>query len=174
MVAQFLWRMKILTILASIALLVIPAQAQLSAVRLEVRPVAKTETSGKTHDTKNQSRALTITLQNMSKVQMDDLVVKYWFFARDEKSKDIHILKAGERKSTLAPSGKEEVETEKVESTYTDKHTEVSNAKGKGKPTVKKVEASGDKIAGHAVQVLQGGKIIAENYSEPSFKDKAH
>lgn len=166
--------MKTLIILAGIALFVIPAHAQLGSVRLEVRPVAKTETSGKTHDTKSQSRLLAITLQNMSKVQMDDLVVKYWFFARNEKTNDIHVLKTGERKSSLAPSGKEELESEKVESTYTEKHSEVSNGKGKGKPTIKKVEASGDKIAGHAVHVLQAGKIIAETYSEPSFKDKAH
>ncbi len=171
--------MKTIIFLASLILLVIPAQAQLSAVRLDVRQNSKTDSSGKTNDTKKQSRSLTISLQNTSKEQMDGLVVKYWFFGRNMKTKDTQLLKKGERKSSLAPGAKDEVESEDVTSTYTEKHVEVSAAKG-GKggtnrmPTAKKVEASGEKLAGYAVQVVQGGKVVAEYYSEPSLKDKSH
>ena len=171
--------MKILTILASHVLLAIPTHAQFSPVRLDVRQSTKTDSKGKTHDTKSQTRSLTITLQNTSKEPQNDLVVKYWFIGRDLKSKDLAVIKSGERKSSIPPSGKDMVESEDVSSTYTEAHSQVSAGKhgsgGKsGNPKVKKVEASGDKIAGYAVQVLKDGKIVAEAYSEPSYKSIAH
>ncbi len=174
--------MKILIFLASLAFLAFPAQAQLSALRLDVRQHSKTDSTGKTNDTKKQSRSLTIALQNTSKEPMDGLVVKYWFFVREMKSKDIKILKKGERKSSIAPGAKDEVESENATSTYTEKHVEVTAARGargarggsNQMPTIKKIEASGGKLAGYAVRVVQGTKIVAEYYSEPSLKAKAH
>ncbi len=170
--------MKILIFLAFLSFLAFPAQAQLGAVRLDVRQHSKTDSSGKTNDTKKQSRSLTIALQNTSKEAMDGLVVKYWFFARNMKSKDIKVVMKGERKSSIAPASKDEVESESATSIYTEKHVEVSAARsgrgGANRTTIKKIEASGDKLAGYAVQLVQGTKIIAEYYSEPSLKAKSH
>ncbi len=123
---------------------------------------------------KTQHRSLTIKLSNTSGDAISSLVVKYFFLGHDMKDHNITVLKQGERKSSLAARGKETVESEEVTSAYTDAHTEVAKGKGrgKGKATAKKVGASGKKITGYAVQVLNGAKVEAEFYSEASYKAK--
>ena len=123
---------------------------------------------------KTQHRSLTIKLSNVSEDALSSLVVKYFFLGHDMKDHNITVLKQGERKSSLAAHGRETVESEEVTSAYTDAHTEAAKGKGKGKgkATARKVEASGKKITGYAVQVLNGAKVEAEFYSEPSYKAK--
>ena len=127
---------------------------------------------------KTQHRSLTIKLSNRSDVAIGSLVVKYFFLGHDMKDHNITVLRQGERKSSLAARGKETVESEEVTSAYTDAHTEAAKGKGKGtatgkgRATTKKVQASGKKITGYAVLVLNGAKVEAEYYSEPSYKEK--
>ena len=121
---------------------------------------------------KTQHRSLTIKLSNVSEDALSSLVVKYFFLGHDMKDHNITVLRQGERKSSLAARGKETVESEEVTSAYTDAHTEVAKGRGKGRATARKVQASGKKITGYAVQVLNGAKVEAEFYSEPSYKAK--
>ena len=170
--------MKVLLFLMS---LVFPVAAQVSPIRLDVKQVVKNESSGKTNDNKKQVRSLTIDLQNNSQESFENLVVKYWFFARDMKSNDTSILTKGERKSMLQARGRDSVESETASSSYVTEHSEVSRNSGKGKNggnnkgnsiKVTKVQASGKKITGYAVKVMDGDKVMAEYYSEPSLKAK--
>ena len=122
-----------------------------------------------------QHRSLTIKLSNNSAEPFDRLMVKYFFLGHDMKDHNVTVLKQGERKSSIPPRGSDTVESEDATSTYTEAHTEVTKARGKGgksKPGSKKIPASGKKFTGYAVQILNGSKIEAEYYSEPSYKAK--
>lgn len=125
---------------------------------------------------KTQRRSLAIKLSNHSSELVDGLVVKYFFLGHDMKDHKIKVLKAGERKSSLAPRGSDTVESEDIANDYTEAHGEVSKGKGKGKggkSGVKKIPASGQKITGYAVRVMHGTTVEAESYSEPSYKQIA-
>ena len=163
--------------IALLAVLSFHAFAAISPIRMEVEqhtatkaPTAKPGHPALSHLA--QHRSLTIKLSNNSTDAFDHLVVKYFFLGHDMKDHNIKVLKRGERKSSLVPRGNETVESEEITSTFTEAHAEVGKGKGRGKPKSKKIPASGQKITGYAVQVLNGAKIEAEYYGEPSFKDK--
>jgi len=168
--------MKILAVLLSIiSAITLSLHAQVSPIRMTIDQVSKAEPKPKTDpkakpsSEKTQTRTLNIRLDNNSAESFDGLQVQYWFFGRDMKSRDVTVIKTGERKSTLAPRGKEVVESESVTSSYVEEHYE---KKGRGKPT--KVPASGAKIMGYGVKVTKDGKVLAEYYSEPSYKERAN
>ena len=128
-----------------------------------------------TQAAKTQVRSLTIKLFNNSSETFDHLVVRYWFLGHDMKDHKITVLSQGERKSALTARGSDTVESESATSAYTEAHSEVKKGKGSkgskgGKGGTTKVPASGKKIIGFAVQVLNGTQIVAEEYSEPSYK----
>jgi len=152
--------------------------AQISPIRITVEQVVgKSDSNAKTGQ-KAQSRSLKITLNNNSAESFDGLQVKYWFFGRDMKSHDTKEITAGERKSSLAPRGKEVIESETASGTYVEQHAQAQRGGGRaGQPGrggraggVTKVQASGDKITGYAVRVMKDDKVLAEYYSEPSYK----
>ncbi len=170
-------------VLAFTAIFSAPLHAAIGPVRMEIEQHSATKQPKATPGhppvgQKTQHRSLTIKLSNVSADALGSLVVKYFFLGHDMKDHHIIVLKQGERKSSLAAHGRETVESEEATSAYTDAYTEVakgkgkSKGKGKGKATAKKVEASGKKITGYAVQVLNGAKVEAEYYSEPSYKEK--
>ncbi len=134
--------------------------AQVSPIRIAVEQVSKTETKDKTGRDKTQIRSLKISLNNNSAETFESLMVKYWFLGRDVKDPATKVVAEGERKSALTPRGKDLVESESVSKRYVEAHSD------KGK----KVPASGEKISGYAVRVLKDGKVLAEYYSEPSYK----
>jgi hypothetical protein len=152
----------------------LPLCADVSPIHMDVEQKSKTEMKPKTIWDKTQVRSLTIALTNNSNESFDGLVVKYWFFGRDAKGQDVKVMTHGERKSSLGPRGKDVVESETVSSSYVEAHTEVSRGKSRGRSqgTSKRVPASGNKIMGYAVQVLQGDRVLAETYSEPSYKQR--
>jgi hypothetical protein len=164
--------------LALLALLIAPLGAAISPIRMDIEQHSATKQpqskGGKpSNGPKTQTRSLTIKLANNSADSFDRLLVKYWFLGHDMKGHDITVLQQGDRKSSLEPRAREIVDSEVVTSVYTDAHVEVSKGKskgGKGRSSAKKVPASGKKITGYAVQVLNGGKVEAEYYSEPSYK----
>jgi hypothetical protein len=168
-------RMKTLSLLLSLfAATALSLHAQISPIRMTVEQVSKSEVKGKTGAEKTQVRSLNINLVNNSNESFDGLEVKYWFFGRDMKSREVKVINAGERKSSLTPRAKELVESESVSSSYVEEHYEVAKGKGGkgGKPT--KVPASGAKIMGYAVRVMKDGKVLAEYYSEPSYKERVN
>ena len=178
--------------LALLALLIAPLHAAVSPIHMDVeqhsatkQPQAKAGKAGKpaakagkpAEAGNTQHRSLTIKLSNNSTESFDHLVVKYFFLGHDMKEHSAKVLKQGERKSALSPRGSDTVESEEVTSVYTEEHAEVAKGKGgsgKSKPSAKKVAASGQKIVGYAVQVLNGSKIEAEFYSDASFKEKVN
>lgn len=151
------------------------ALAEVSPLRMEIEqssktaPKSKAPTKGPPASEKVQTRSLTVKLSNNSTESFDSLVVKYWFFGHSMTERESAPMKdgMGERKAALGPRGRETVDIPPFSSTYAEAHTE-----GGGRGAAKKVPASGDKITGYAVQVLNGDKILAETYSEPSFKSK--
>ena len=152
-------------ILTLVSALTLSLRAEVSPIRMSVEQISKTEVKDKknTHD-KTQVRSLKIQLDNGSPQTFDGLVVKYWFLGHAVADRTIKPIAEGERKSSLAPRGKDVVESEVVSKHFVEEHMEK-----KGKASAK-VPASGEKIVGYAVRVLQGDKILAEYYSEVGYK----
>ena len=155
------------------------ATAQVSPIRAAVEQISKSESKDKTGHSKTQVRSLKIRLDNNSNESFDGLEVKYWFFGRGMKESQVKVLKSGERKATIGPRGKEIVDSEEVSSSYVEEHYETQRGGGGNRGggnnrggRAKKVEASGEKISGYAVKIMKDGKVMAETYSEMSFKDK--
>jgi hypothetical protein len=171
----------------------IPAQAAVSPIHMDVEQVSKTATAkpptspkgGKPAAKtavdpmaeKTQHRELKIKLLNNSNESFSNLVVKYWFFGRDMKAKShqADVLKSGERKASLGPRASETVESEQVMSKYVEEHNKPA-AGGKGGKggggKAAKIPASGQKIMGFAVKVYNGDKILAQYYSEDAYKQR--
>lgn len=151
--------------------------AQTSPIRMDVQQRQKTDSKGKSRESKTQVRSLEVSLQNLSRVDCDNLVVKYWFFAKGIKDGDTEVFKNGERKTSVAAGKKEVVESEEVRSSYTEDHVQIEKSKG-GKggknstPKAKKVEGSGDRIVGYGVRVMDGEKVLAEVFSPQGLKEK--
>ena len=159
--------------LAVLCCFALPLRAEVSPVNMSVELINKMtpKGAGKTldlHD-KTQSRSLKITVNNNSPTAFDGLVVKYWFIGHDEGSRENKVITAGERKSTLAPRGKDVIESEQATAHFVEAH--YAAAKGGKGGAAAKIPASGEKITGHAVRVVQGDKVLAEYYSEPSLKE---
>ncbi len=155
--------------------------AQISPVRLDVLQKQKTDSKGAGNASKTQIRSLEISLQNLSRQDCPNLQIHYWFFAKGIKDGDIEVFKKGERKASLAAGQKEVIESEQVNSSYTEDHFQVEKSKGKGNggnsrsnssPKVKKVEGSGDRIVGYGVRVMDGGKVLTEFFSPQGLKEK--
>ena len=139
-------------------------RAEVSPIHLTVELISKTETKDKTGHDKTQIRSLKIQLDNNSTQAFDGLAVKYWFLGHAMTEHAAKPIAEGERKSAITPRGKDIVESEVVSKHFVEAHVEK-----KGKATVK-VAASGEKIIGYAVRVMKDGKVLAEYYSDPSYK----
>jgi hypothetical protein len=162
---------KHLVVLSAIFMSPLLLRAEVSPVRMSVeQSTVKSieDPSDKTHHTRTQTRALRIQLDNNSSDSFDGLVVKYWFFGRTPNDSQVKVLSIGERKSSLAPRGRDVVESETISKRSVDEHMEPPKGGKTGKPT--KVPASGEKIIGYAVRLMKGDKVLSEAYSEPSFK----
>ena len=148
----------------TIALLAVPAivRAETSAVRVRTEQVNKTDEKA---FAKSQSRSLKVYVSNASK-EMMDLKVKYFFFGRDVKTHEFVTVDQGEKPIQVKPLATEMVETSTAKTNFVENHLE-----GKG-ASAKKVEASGSKFVGHAVQVLQADKVVAESCEPASMKEQ--
>jgi hypothetical protein len=170
------------TFIATVALLVtaLSSFAQISPVRMDVIQKQKTDSKGKSNESKKQIRSLEITIQNVTRNNLDSVDVKYWFFTKGMKDNDVDVFKSGEKKTSIAAGKKEIIESEEVSSSYTSDHYQVNKGKGnnnrggnnKGGRSVKKVEGSGDKLVGYGVRVSSEGKVIAEFFSPQGMKEK--
>jgi hypothetical protein len=169
-----------------VALLAHSLHAAVSPIHMDIELSSKTKgathklgQADPSHGSKTQVRSLKITLSNNSSESFDNLIVKYWFLGHDMKNRDIKVLEQGQRKSSIGPRGRDVVESEVVSSSYTEQHSEVSRSKGSSRgrsrrgagTKVTKVPASGKKLVGCAVRVLNGREVVAEYYSEDSYRD---
>lgn len=153
--------------------------AQISPIRMDVLQKQKTESKGAGKASKTQIRSLEISLQNLSRQEHPNLQVHYWFFAKGIKDGDIDVFKKGERKASLAAGEKQVIESEQVNSSYTEDHFAMEKGKGKGgggksgsSSRAKKVEGSGDRIVGYGVRVMDGDKVLTEFFSPQGLKEK--
>ena len=152
-----------LFLLALVSAATLSARAEVSPISMAIEPSTKTEMKDKkkVHD-KTQVRSLKITLNNNSAQPFDGLAVKYWFFGHAAGDHTIKVLTEGERKSSVTPRGKDVVESEVVSKSFTEEYYDAK--------TKKKAPASGEKISGYAVRVMKDGKVLAEAYSELTYK----
>lgn len=154
------------------ALLPVAAPGQVAPVSMRVEQVSGMDSTKDKHD---QRRSLKVHLTNGSAADVTDLKIKYYWFARDVKDREVALLKDGETKADVKARKTELVETGSVTSSYTD-DSFASNKGGKGggnsggNRSGKKVEGIGKKITGFGVQLFAGDKMIAETFDPPSNK----
>ena len=131
-----------------------------------------------------QEKAMTITLRNASAKPEAGVLVRYWFIGRDMKTMKNALLDGGESTADLKPGSSIVITSEPTKSTYTQKQVFVpaaaaakpgmgGGAKGgqPAAPPAKQAEASGTKISGYAVQVInKEGKVVAESFLESGYK----
>jgi len=176
-------RMKLTSFIAAlVTATAFAAHAALSPIHMAVELVNKSgatgavkrQPSGQPSAGKTQAQSLKIRLENSStKDSFDNLVVKYWFFGRSMTERGVKVLVEGERKVSLAARAKELVESEVVTKSYTEAHNNlVMGGQGGGQGAVQsvKVPASGEKIMGHAVRLMNDGKVVAEHFSDVTYK----
>jgi hypothetical protein len=151
--------------------------AETSAISIRVEASSKSEPGKPDRYVITQNHSLKVYVTNSSK-DVVDVKAKYIFFGRDLKDHKIDKINEGEKEAQVKPLATETVEIPAVTSTYTEEHFEMAagGAGGKGggknaKPG-KKVEASGSRFVGYAVQVYQGEKLVAETYEPASMKDE--
>lgn len=129
----------------------------------------------------NQEKAVAITLRNASAKPEAGVLVRYWFIGRDMKTMKNALLDGGESTTDLKPGSSIVITSEPTKSTYTQKQVFVPAAAAAkpgmgggakvGLPPAKQAEASGTKISGYAVQVInKEGKVIAESFLESGYK----
>lgn len=143
--------------------------AEVSPVSLRVEQVSSSQPEK--HAT-TQKRSLKIFLSNGTGQDQTGLKVKYYYFAKDVKDKDVMVKDSGEKSADVKARATEVIETPVVTATSTEAHQE-GNGRQNRNGTFKggkKVEASGDKIVGYGVQVFSGEKLLTEYFSAPSLK----
>lgn len=126
---------------------------------------------------KTQKRSLKVHLANGSAQPMSGLKLKYWIFGREVKDRDVVLLEKGERGADVKARDTEIVETSHAAAKSTEEHYEMESVRlrrgRRGTAQLgKKVEASGTKIIGHAVQLWDGKKLIAEAYEPAGMKEE--
>ena len=153
--------------------LVLMARAEVSPFSVRVEQV--TSTDGERFK-KTQEKKLKIFVSNNSSADAN-LTLKFYFFGHGAKDREIDTLERGEKTASVKSHATEVVETPAAKATLNEEHYETKKGKGGGNRgrgggtrLGKKVEASGKKLTGYGVQVLNGGTVVAEYFSEPSLK----
>lgn len=153
------------------------AYAEVNPIRLTVEQISKTSDTkppakGQPSFEKTQTRSLKIQVENNSKEAFDGLVIKYWFLGHSmTEHGGTKVLVEGERKATLAPRGKEMVESEIVTKQSVEAHNAPATAGKVATPgKLNKVPASGEKLMGYAVRAIKDGKVIGEYLSDVTYK----
>lgn len=154
-----------------------PANASFhdSLVRLDVRVHggdSHARTQGSSAVKHDQKEELEIIVSSVSKNLPAGLQLKWFMFGRDLKSNRVGVLRSGDAKVELGGRGPQVIRSAKIEAKSTPEHSVVSRGRGRGgsRGSVKKVEATGDKYIGYGVQVLNGGRVVAESFDPPSLK----
>jgi len=150
--------------------------ADMSAISIRVDPSSKSEPGKPDRYVITQTHSLKVYVTNASK-DAAEVKVKSILFGRDLKDHNIDKINEAEKEAQVKPLATETVEIPAATSTYTEEHYEMAagaagKAPGKNAKPGKKVEASGSRFVGYAVQVYQGEKLVAETYEPASMKDE--
>jgi hypothetical protein len=144
------------------------ANAQVSPVSVRVEQVAKSESE---KFSRTQKRSLKISVSNAA-AEDKTLQVKFYFFGKETGENDLLLLEKGERTATVPARQTVTVETPTVSRRSVEEHYAGKGGGQGGAKLGKKVAASGQRIVGHGAQVFEGGKVVAEYFSQPDFKAK--
>ena len=140
--------------LAVLAFGALPANAQLSSIKLTVKVESKVERDG---DNQKRETKLKINLVNLTQQEYGYVTIKYNIVGRDKKASKYVILGSGAKDVALGAGGKADVETE--------------DAKYKYNPGKAKDEyPTGSMYFGYGVQVIQDTKVLAESYNPAAVK----
>jgi hypothetical protein len=169
-------KLRIPLLIAALALPFTLAAAP-SPISIRVEQVNKSDNAkhGKT-----QSRMLKVNITNGSADDKSGLVVKYWVFAKEVKDRDLVVLGKGELPAQVKSHGTEIVETPTFTAKSTEDHYEMKKPEkgrsgqknNKGPQLGKKIEGGGEKMAGYAVKVFDGGTLVAEAYEPLGMKEQ--
>ncbi|MFA6563333.1 MAG: hypothetical protein WCV00_15595 [Verrucomicrobiia bacterium] len=160
--------MKKLLMLIVVAGIAVSVSAQ-SPVQVTVQRISKRKTAQGdvrqqgniiyySPNTANASLTLRITVQNISARPLEDVVVR-WGVAKMRLSGTSHtadVAYGKDEKCSLNPKEIKVIETETVEASRSE--SQLSDMK------------RGEKIRGHGVQVLIGGKVMCEEFVPPTIK----
>ena len=108
----------------------------------------------------NPEKMMVINVRNASKRYEKELIVRYWFIGLDMKTMQSNLLDGGEMGADLKPNATLTVTSDSVKGSV----VRTMSAPGRLGP------ATGVKVAGYAVQVIQKEKVIGEAYQEPIYK----
>lgn len=141
-------------------------------VNVEVESERGNKDTDKSTKTPEESRShwLVLRLSNMSQVKLEGLTLKWALYADSLKRGTDAIVeqKGGEQKVGIDPGQITEVTTDKVLFEWIPMHYERT---GSGRrSSSKKVDETGHRYHGYAVQVLQDGVVIGEAYSHRSLQ----
>lgn len=158
-------KLLLLMLIAGIAL---PASAQ-SPVQVTVQRISKKKSAQGdvrqegniiwfSNNTANASLTLRITIQNISSRPIENAVIR-WGVAKVRLSGTAHtgdVAYGKEEKCSLNPKEIKVIETETVEAQK--RESQLSDRQ------------FGEKIRGHGVQVLIGGRLVCEEFVPPNIK----
>ena len=123
----------------------------------EVKPLAHTRYYA--HNTADASLTLRITIQNISGRPIEDVVVR-WGVAKVRMRRSPHakdVAYGRDEKCSLQSNESKVIETETVEASRSE--SQLTDFK------------TGEKIHGHGVQLLIGGKVMWEEFVPPAVKN---
>jgi hypothetical protein len=128
-----------------------------------------TDKNSKTPD-ESRSHWLVVHVSNMSHTKLDGLTLKWALYADDLKrgTDAIVVQKEGEEKLGVDAGQFVEVTTPKVLFEWIPQHAERTGSGRRSR--AKKVDETGHRYHGYAVQVLQDGVVIGEAYSHRSLQ----
>ena len=128
-----------------------------------------TDKNEKTHD-ESRSHWLVVNVSNMSHNKLEGLTLKWALYADDLKrgTDAIVVQKEGEEKLGVDAGQFVEVTTPQVLFEWIPQHAERTGTGRRSR--AKKVDETGHRYHGYAVQVLQDGVVIGEAYSHRSLQ----
>ena len=128
--------------------------------------------AGSTARAKEQTRQLSVTLDNRDPQAVTDVSVKWAIFAHKMDTNQLVTVKAGTVKAKIGALATATVKSDKLVIKGTPKHTVVTRktVRGKAQNSSKSEPAVGEEYYGYAVAVYAGTVLIQEFSSQPSLK----
>ena len=128
--------------------------------------------AGSSEKSKQQTRQLSVTLDNRDKEQVKDLSVKWAIYAHKMQNHQLVTVKQGTVKTKIEALEAKTVKSDRVTIKGTPKHSVTSRktVRGKVQANTKHFPATGEEYYGYSVEVYAGSTLIDEVYSQPSLQ----
>lgn len=148
------------------------AHGVLGSVMVLVKEQVKNESKSK--NSGSQAVVLEITL-NGKPQNPENRTLKWSAYGKDQKTGDVVAMESGEAKVNLEFGSTQKISTQKITTTYTEKHT-TSSSSGGGRGRTRRVKytevpGSGVKYYGYGVQVFDGDEVAGEKF-DPAIIEK--